>query len=484
VQIKALKSETNQLLAFLALITFARLLWLYLSGHELYGDEAQYWIWSNNLSFGYYSKPPVVAWFIFLSTGVFGDSEFGVRFLSPVVHLFVSLVIYQIALELFDKKTAFWSALTYITLPAVFVSSALISTDPFLLLFWSLSLLCYIKAFKSDDIKWWMLIGVSAGLGMLSKYSMGLFLFSVLLHQLIVGKLLKSISSYKIWLGGFIALMLWLPNLWWNYNNSMASLNHTLDLAKGREESQFSLYNFAVFFISQFAVFGPVLFASLLYSFKKVDVKKYAIPLSFFVVFFVVIAGLSFVSRAHANWAAPAYIAAILIVVNYLISNKKLKILKFSFMLHLVLGMMLLCYALVIQNFDITLSKKNDLFRRVRGGNELGKQLDTYRMLYPNAVWATEDRMNLSTLVYYTKPHAFDIFKWNPSHQIKDHYDLTTNLNTAVGKNVIMITNYYKAVSLTSYGSSAEEIGCLYYQPYEGLERRLSLIMIKNFKGY
>ena len=31
---------------------------------ELYPDEAQYWLWSRTLDFGYFSKPPMVAWTI------------------------------------------------------------------------------------------------------------------------------------------------------------------------------------------------------------------------------------------------------------------------------------------------------------------------------------------------------------------------------------------------------------------------------------
>jgi 4-amino-4-deoxy-L-arabinose transferase-like glycosyltransferase len=182
VQAKALRSDAFLLASFLALLTFSRIIWLYVSGHDLYGDEAQYWLWSKNIAFGYYSKPPVVAWVIHLSTSIFGDAEWAIRIASPLTHTLISIIIYFIALELFNKKTALWSAITYITLPAVFVSSGFISTDPFLMLFWALSFLAYIKAVRTDSLKWWILLGGSAGLGMLTKYSMGIFLIAVLAH--------------------------------------------------------------------------------------------------------------------------------------------------------------------------------------------------------------------------------------------------------------------------------------------------------------
>ena len=45
-----------------------RLLTLFGTPLELYPDEAQYWLWSRTLAFGYYSKPPLIAWSIWAST--------------------------------------------------------------------------------------------------------------------------------------------------------------------------------------------------------------------------------------------------------------------------------------------------------------------------------------------------------------------------------------------------------------------------------
>src|SRR5712691_4999231 len=70
----------------IAAITAARLLWLGYQTAGLYPDEAQYWFWSRHLALGYYSKPPLVAWAIALTTGLFGDSEFAVRLSAPLLH--------------------------------------------------------------------------------------------------------------------------------------------------------------------------------------------------------------------------------------------------------------------------------------------------------------------------------------------------------------------------------------------------------------
>ena len=64
--------NTHIMLFLLTFITFLKIYALYISPLELSVDEAQYWDWSNNLEFGYFSKPPLIAWLISITTSIFG----------------------------------------------------------------------------------------------------------------------------------------------------------------------------------------------------------------------------------------------------------------------------------------------------------------------------------------------------------------------------------------------------------------------------
>src|SRR5208282_6780223 len=81
-----LRTPVALMLAGVIAITALRLLWLALQPADLFPDEAQYWVWSQRLALGYYSKPPLVAWLIASTTGVFGDSELAVRLSAPLLH--------------------------------------------------------------------------------------------------------------------------------------------------------------------------------------------------------------------------------------------------------------------------------------------------------------------------------------------------------------------------------------------------------------
>ena len=123
------------------------------TGFDFFGDEAQYWIWSQNLDFGYYSKPPLLAWIIGVFSFLFGNAFEVLKIIPISLYILSSIVVGFISQELYNnKKLALLSGATFYLLPAVSVSSFLISTDVVLILFWSLSLLFLIKVRKNPKI--------------------------------------------------------------------------------------------------------------------------------------------------------------------------------------------------------------------------------------------------------------------------------------------------------------------------------------------
>src|SRR5262249_10247067 len=58
---------------------------------ELSNDEAYQWLWSKHLALSYFSKPPAIAFIQFAGTWLWGDTELGVRFFSPIFAALLSL---------------------------------------------------------------------------------------------------------------------------------------------------------------------------------------------------------------------------------------------------------------------------------------------------------------------------------------------------------------------------------------------------------
>ena len=139
---------------------------------SLFGDEAQYWLWSKDIDFGYFSKPPFLSWIIRGYTEILGSSFVSLKLLPSFVYLLIAWSIYNLLFNSgLNKKDSLVGSLIFLFIPAVSFSSFIISTDLFLLLFWTLSLNQLIKIKNEQSYKNFILLGIFLGLAFLSKYA-------------------------------------------------------------------------------------------------------------------------------------------------------------------------------------------------------------------------------------------------------------------------------------------------------------------------
>lgn len=104
---------------FIVLLTLYRILSITQGHVSLFYDEAYYYHWSLNPDWGYYSKPPMVAWIINVTTALFGDNDFAVKCSAPVLYGLTAGIIYKIGKILWNPKAAACSALIFCSAPLV-----------------------------------------------------------------------------------------------------------------------------------------------------------------------------------------------------------------------------------------------------------------------------------------------------------------------------------------------------------------------------
>ncbi len=104
-------SKTRAVWFFIAALTLIRLSML--GSTDLEFDEAHYWMWSERLAPGYFSKGPGIAFAIRASTAIFGATEFGVRFWSPILAAGTSLLLFYFGRRLFSETVGFWTVIAF-----------------------------------------------------------------------------------------------------------------------------------------------------------------------------------------------------------------------------------------------------------------------------------------------------------------------------------------------------------------------------------
>jgi len=159
-------------------LTLIKIYAVFATTFSLFGDEAQYWLWSKDLDFGYFSKPPLIAWFVRLHTSIFGDSFGSLKLFSIIFYFFTSIAVYNFCKKLdLQKNISLICALSFLIMPAVSVSSFFVSTDVLLLLFWVLSMSVLIDIRKKPSVVSFLMLGIMLGLAFLAKYAAIYFLF-------------------------------------------------------------------------------------------------------------------------------------------------------------------------------------------------------------------------------------------------------------------------------------------------------------------
>src|SRR5438132_7149116 len=380
-------------------ITGLRLLWLVFQPADLYPDEAQYWFWAQHPALGYYSKPPLVAWLIALTTNLFGDSEFAIRLSAPLLHAGTAVFVYAIGTRLYDSRVGLWSALAYASLPGASLSAFIISTDAPLLLFWAAALYAFIRAREEAGWGWWLAVGLAAGLGLLAKYAMAYWLMSALGFVLVFPAERRHLRPLLAAIG--IALVVYSPNFWWNWSNGFVSYLHTRDNA-ALSGPLFHPDAFIEFFGAQFGVFGPLLFAGLilLIATGRVLAETRARLLAAFALpTLAMMLAVSLLSRSHANWAAPTYVAATILVVAWALQRGWRRLVAVSIALHLAAVGLLFTGRDALAACGLDLPAQYDPLRRVRGWRDLGAEVRKDLAAQPGLAMFAADPELLGALI-------------------------------------------------------------------------------------
>lgn len=301
-------------------ILAVRVMGLMVSPLGLHPDEAQYWAWSRSFDWGYFSKPPLVAWVIRATTAVFGDDPWAVRLAAPFAHTGAAFALFALGRRMYGDAAGVAAGLGWLLIPGVWLSSALISTDAILLPLWSLALFAVWRWSEDGGLKWALLAGVAVGMGALAKYAMLYFPLCLTLATIFSPQVRRVAFRPSGFAAIAVAAAIVLPNIFWNAANDFETVQHTAANADWRGDL-FNLDQLGAFLGDQFAVAGLMaaglvwLLVEFARSKRPLD-ERARFLLCFVAPPLLIIMGQALISRAHGNWAAAAYPAAIVLIAG------------------------------------------------------------------------------------------------------------------------------------------------------------------------
>jgi dolichol-phosphate mannosyltransferase len=190
---------------------------------ELLPEEAYYWNYSRHLDIGYLDHPPMVAWLIRLGTDLFGNSEFGVRFGALGCGAVTAFFAYRLARNLFGDETALIALAMSQVLPFFFLSGMLMTPDAPLTAAWAASLYFLERALIGARRWAWLCAGLALGLGLISKYSIGLLGAVTVVFMVLDPPSRRWFRRWEPYAGVLVAAAVFSPVVIWNAQHEWAS---------------------------------------------------------------------------------------------------------------------------------------------------------------------------------------------------------------------------------------------------------------------
>ncbi|MFW6027858.1 MAG: ArnT family glycosyltransferase, partial [bacterium] len=435
-------------LALVLVLAAARIAVIALSDLNLYPDEAQYWYWSLTPDFGYFSKPPVLAWIIGLTTGLCGQEEFCIRIGSPLLHAATSLVIFALGKLLYDARVGFWAALVHATLPAVFYSANLISTDVPLLFFWALAMLGLWRLIETPGWGWALFTGAAIGLGFMSKYAMSYFVIGAALFMIFDAQARRQALSLRMAAVALIAAAIFAPNVWWNLSHDFATVSHTAANANWTARDLFNPGKLLKFLADQLIVFGPILFAALIVWLVTARTRLRESPtfrqdlylLCFILPPLLIVAGQAFISRANANWAVSAYVAATVLVTAWLLRADRRILLRLSVGVHAVFGALVWWLVLAPETGQSALGLDARPIRDMTGWDTAAKRINEHLHKDGWTSVLTDNRFVHASLAYYMRGQDVPLKAWDADGAPHDHFELVASFSRSDDGRVLLVS--------------------------------------------
>lgn len=406
------------------LVTLFRVGFLLIDKTDLFVDESQYWLWSRDLDFGYYSKPPLIAWVIRLTTELAqSNAIFWVRLPAPLFHFATALILGLLGRYLFGARTAFWVMLSYISMPAVTLGSAVISTDTIMAPFFSLALLFYFRLLEEKSAGDALLTGLMVGAAFLAKYAGVYFLICAALAAVFIPSARPSWRHALLVILAFLAVVT--PNIIWNFLNDLSTFEHTLDNAdwvRGNGGGLSLKYlKLAEFFFSQFGVFGPILFGTLLACIFRATSTKLRMLVFFSVPVILIVCVQALLSKAYANWAVAAYFGGTVAVVAALVDGH-MRLLKTSVWIGMAAAVALPVLTSVA--YDVSIDGEKPALKRLLGREKMSREILDAADTLNAGVIVSRSRDIVADLFYTGRHEDVRIRTIKPDGRPRNYYQL------------------------------------------------------------
>jgi len=178
----------------------------------------------RHLELGIIDSGPLMIWLSRLSWEMLGDTVLGLRFFNSLAGVLLVALTGVLTWELGGGRYAQGLAcLAVLIAPGWLLSSNIVNSIGYESLCWTSAVFCLIRLIRTGDERWWLGVGVAAGIGLVNKPTMVLFGFSLVVSLLLTPHR-RQFASKWLWIAGFLSLAIASPSFVWQVQHGLPSV--------------------------------------------------------------------------------------------------------------------------------------------------------------------------------------------------------------------------------------------------------------------
>ena len=386
----------------------------------LHSDESYYWMYSENLDWGFFDHPPMAALFIHLGHLLL-PGEIGVRLFLILLSTTTLALILN---ELDEQEDVFFLAVFVLSFPLVHthIAGFLAIPDIPLLFFTVLFLITYRKFLNQQKLSNSLLLGFLAAAMVYSKYHA----FAVL--GLIVISNLNLLRNKFFWLAVGTAVFLLIPHALWQIENEFPTFKyHLVERAK-----PFRLKYVFPNLINQLLMAGPLTGIIVVWKLARVKINdKFKRGLvfniaGFYLLFFI----FSFKNRIEAHWGAVLIPMLMFLTFPLISGDSKIKIWFKRLAIPVIAIMFIYRFYLAVDAIPNIGHTKITFYNREEHAREIKERANGMKVGFYN------NYASLSNYIFYTGDSAVHLS--TPTYRF-NQYDLWNEEKYASGDTLIAV---------------------------------------------
>ena len=307
-------------------------------------DTIEALAWGSNLDWGFSKHPPASAFIVNIFYQIFGSQDWSYYLLSQIFVILAFFIVFKFSQDFF--KNPIYSLISLLLLEGIYFynfTTPEFNVNVCQLPFWALSVFYCWKGIKNNRTHDWLLFGLFAALGVLSKY---LFIYLLLAIDIFfIYLVIKKKFNYKCLISLVSFFLVLLPHLFWLINNNYITISYALHRTGIEENFFIDHFIYPIKFLGkQIGILIPlfIMFFSiapkLKINFNFKDKKLiFLLVINIFPIALVFLTSLFLGVKIRTMWMTPFYLFLGVLLIYIFQEKIILKKIKYFFSIFLIL---------------------------------------------------------------------------------------------------------------------------------------------------